>query len=199
MRIQEGKPKNCIKICLEHKNYCRLQHKHLDVEYFGRLEAQDVFFLSQLWKNVFPVRTFRRCWTFETTCASVWAEPSAVSWQQLLQKPDNRTSSGNRSVFPQVETNQYGADDTALNGIRLFCAKDGNRNFLYYVESHTGQWAAPSWLSSFGLHSVKMLKQTTTLKTAVCSWQLNMNLNRIFLNNLFSQVTIKSDTVFAGV
>lgn len=64
------------------------------------------------------------------------AEPLKPS---VLQKPDNQTSSGNWSVFPQVETNQYGADDTALNGIRLFCAKDGNRNFLYYVESHTGQ------------------------------------------------------------
>ncbi|XP_070691838.1 vitelline membrane outer layer protein 1 homolog [Pempheris klunzingeri] len=38
----------------------------------------------------------------------------------------------------RVEKNQYGADDTALNGIRLICAQNENRSFLYSVESHTG-------------------------------------------------------------
>lgn len=48
------------------------------------------------------------------------------------------SASGNCPLFSQVESNQYGSDDTALNGIRLVCAKDGNRNFLYTIESHTG-------------------------------------------------------------
>ncbi|XP_013888545.1 vitelline membrane outer layer protein 1 homolog [Austrofundulus limnaeus] len=59
----------------------------------------------------------------------------------------------------RVETNQYGADDTALNGIRLFCAKDGNRNFLYYVESHTGhfgEWSHPQYCPSGVLTSFQM-------------------------------------------
>ncbi|XP_037532636.1 vitelline membrane outer layer protein 1 homolog [Nematolebias whitei] len=59
----------------------------------------------------------------------------------------------------RVETNQYGADDTALNGIRLFCAKDGNRNFLYYVESHTGhfgEWSHPQYCPSGVLTSFQI-------------------------------------------
>lgn len=43
----------------------------------------------------------------------------------------------------QVESNQYGTDDTALNGIRLFCVQNGDRSFLYSVESHAGQWVPP--------------------------------------------------------
>ncbi|XP_056300207.1 vitelline membrane outer layer protein 1 homolog [Pseudoliparis swirei] len=57
----------------------------------------------------------------------------------------------------RVESNQYGGDDTALNGIRLICAQDDKRSFLYSVESHTGyfgDWSQPQYcpggvLSSF--------------------------------------------------
>lgn len=48
------------------------------------------------------------------------------------------SGSGNFFLFLQVESNQYGLDDTALNGIRLICAEDNSRNFLYSIESHTG-------------------------------------------------------------
>ncbi|MCJ8745469.1 hypothetical protein PDJAM_G00130600 [Pangasius djambal] len=61
----------------------------------------------------------------------------------------------------RVETKQYGGDDTALNGIRLFCIENGDRRFLYSVESHTGhfgEWMEPQWcprgtLSSFQLRA----------------------------------------------
>ncbi|XP_003965780.2 vitelline membrane outer layer protein 1 isoform X1 [Takifugu rubripes] len=57
----------------------------------------------------------------------------------------------------RVESNQFGMDDTALNGIRLICAQDGDRSFLYSIESHTGyfgEWShsmyCPSgYLTSF--------------------------------------------------
>ncbi|XP_028325757.1 vitelline membrane outer layer protein 1 homolog [Gouania willdenowi] len=48
----------------------------------------------------------------------------------------------------RVESNQYGSDDTAMNGIRLICSKDEDRSFLYSVESHTGyfgDWSAPQY------------------------------------------------------
>ncbi|KAI5611947.1 vitelline membrane outer layer protein 1 [Silurus asotus] len=59
----------------------------------------------------------------------------------------------------RVEPNQYGNDDTALNGIRLFCVQNNDRRFVYSVESHTGhfgEWTDPQWcptgtLSSFQL------------------------------------------------
>ncbi|XP_072317526.1 vitelline membrane outer layer protein 1 homolog isoform X2 [Eucyclogobius newberryi] len=59
----------------------------------------------------------------------------------------------------RVESNQFGADDTSLNGVRLVCAKDETRSFLYTVESHAGyfgDWSAPQYcptgvLSSFQL------------------------------------------------
>merc|ERR1711931_210574 len=59
----------------------------------------------------------------------------------------------------RVETEQYGLDDTALNGIRLICAKDEDRSFLYSIESHTGfygDWSQPQYcprgvLTSFQL------------------------------------------------
>ncbi|KAM4600348.1 vitelline membrane outer layer protein 1 homolog [Polymixia lowei] len=59
----------------------------------------------------------------------------------------------------RVESNQYGLDDTALNGIRLICAKEEDRSFLYSIESHTGyygDWSQPQFcprgvLTSFQL------------------------------------------------
>ncbi|XP_047453563.1 vitelline membrane outer layer protein 1 homolog [Mugil cephalus] len=59
----------------------------------------------------------------------------------------------------RVEFNQYEGDDTAMNGIRLICAKDGVRSFLYTIESNTGyfgEWSHPQYcptgvLTSFHL------------------------------------------------
>lgn len=56
-------------------------------------------------------------------------ERKRQSWFEQILKP---------CLCPQVESNQFGMDDTALNGIRLICAQDGDRSFLYYIESHTG-------------------------------------------------------------
>ncbi|XP_020496088.1 vitelline membrane outer layer protein 1 [Labrus bergylta] len=59
----------------------------------------------------------------------------------------------------RVESNQYGADDTALNGIRLICAKDDSRSFLYSVESHTGyfgEWSSPQYCPSGVLTSFQL-------------------------------------------
>ncbi|XP_035018760.1 vitelline membrane outer layer protein 1 homolog [Hippoglossus stenolepis] len=40
----------------------------------------------------------------------------------------------------RVESSQGKGDDTALNGIRLICGKDGELNFMYTAESHPGFW-----------------------------------------------------------
>ncbi|KAG5271661.1 hypothetical protein AALO_G00182560 [Alosa alosa] len=40
----------------------------------------------------------------------------------------------------RVESKQFAADDTALNGIRLICTKNSDRNSIYSVESHTGYY-----------------------------------------------------------
>ncbi|XP_060936549.1 uncharacterized protein LOC133013582 [Limanda limanda] len=40
----------------------------------------------------------------------------------------------------QVEAKQGSSDDTAMNGIRLICAKDERRSSTSTVESHTGFW-----------------------------------------------------------
>uniref|UniRef100_A0A4W5P7B4 Uncharacterized protein n=1 Tax=Hucho hucho TaxID=62062 RepID=A0A4W5P7B4_9TELE len=58
-----------------------------------------------------------------------------------------------------LRSEQYGLYDTALNGIRLICAKDEYRSFLYTIESHTGfygDWSDPQYcprgvLTSFQL------------------------------------------------
>uniref|UniRef100_A0A3B5AFG4 Vitelline membrane outer layer 1 homolog n=2 Tax=Stegastes partitus TaxID=144197 RepID=A0A3B5AFG4_9TELE len=59
----------------------------------------------------------------------------------------------------RVESNQYGTDDTALNGIRLVCAKAEDRSFLYTVESHTGyfgDWSQPQYCPSGVLTSFQI-------------------------------------------
>nr|XP_040021872.1 vitelline membrane outer layer protein 1 homolog [Gasterosteus aculeatus aculeatus] len=59
----------------------------------------------------------------------------------------------------RVESNQYGADDTALNGIRLICAKQEDRSFLYSVESHAGyfgDWSQPQYCPSGVLTSFQL-------------------------------------------
>ncbi|XP_029306982.1 vitelline membrane outer layer protein 1 homolog [Cottoperca gobio] len=59
----------------------------------------------------------------------------------------------------RVESSQWGTDDTALNGIRLICAEDNNRSFLYYIESHTGyfgEWSNPQYCPSGRLTSFQI-------------------------------------------
>lgn len=65
-------------------------------------------------------------------------EPRGFTWQQQSGLTRAATDSGNCLLFLQVESNQFGLDDTSLNGIRLVCAKDEDRSFLYTIESHTG-------------------------------------------------------------
>uniref|UniRef100_A0A3P9N8S5 Vitelline membrane outer layer 1 homolog n=2 Tax=Poecilia reticulata TaxID=8081 RepID=A0A3P9N8S5_POERE len=65
------------------------------------------------------------------------------TWPEMC--PDNFFAVG---FSVRVETDQYGGDDTALNGIRLICSQDESRSFLYYVESHTGhtgEWSHPQY------------------------------------------------------
>uniref|UniRef100_A0A8C6NM67 Vitelline membrane outer layer 1 homolog n=1 Tax=Nothobranchius furzeri TaxID=105023 RepID=A0A8C6NM67_NOTFU len=60
----------------------------------------------------------------------------------------------------RVESNQYGGDDTALNGIRLICAKDGSRNFLFhqfsFLLSSFGEWSHPQYCPTGTLTSFQM-------------------------------------------
>uniref|UniRef100_A0A8C6TAQ7 Vitelline membrane outer layer protein 1 homolog n=2 Tax=Neogobius melanostomus TaxID=47308 RepID=A0A8C6TAQ7_9GOBI len=78
------------------------------------------------------------------------------SWTWPETCPENFFAVG---FSVRVESNQYGADDTALNGVRLICAKDESRSFLYTIESHSGyfgDWSTTQYcpagvLSSFQL------------------------------------------------
>ncbi|KAJ8354469.1 hypothetical protein SKAU_G00220360 [Synaphobranchus kaupii] len=59
----------------------------------------------------------------------------------------------------RVEPKQYALDDTALNGIRLYCSKPNDRTFLYSVESHIGyygDWSDPQWCPSGVLNSFQL-------------------------------------------
>ncbi|XP_017573115.1 vitelline membrane outer layer protein 1-like [Pygocentrus nattereri] len=59
----------------------------------------------------------------------------------------------------RVEPNQYGGDDTALNGIRLFCSQNGDRSYLYTVESNTGhfgEWTDTHWCPNGVLTSFQL-------------------------------------------
>ncbi|XP_053468173.1 vitelline membrane outer layer protein 1 [Ictalurus furcatus] len=75
-------------------------------------------------------------------------------WSELC--PDNFYAVG---FSLRVEPNQYANDDTALNGIRLFCVQNEDRRFLYSVESHTGhfgEWTEPRWCPSGTLSSFQL-------------------------------------------
>ncbi|XP_075899445.1 vitelline membrane outer layer protein 1-like [Nelusetta ayraudi] len=59
----------------------------------------------------------------------------------------------------RVETNQWGLDDTSLNGIRLICSKGEDRSFLYTIESHAGyfgEWTDPMYCPSGVLSSFQL-------------------------------------------
>ncbi|KAM4567910.1 vitelline membrane outer layer protein 1 homolog isoform 1-T1 [Fundulus diaphanus] len=76
------------------------------------------------------------------------------TWPEMC--PDNFFAVG---FSVRVESNQYGDDDTALNGIRLICSQDESRDYLYYVESHTGhfgEWSHPQYCPSGVLTSFQI-------------------------------------------
>ncbi|KAM3613701.1 uncharacterized protein V6R79_003783 [Siganus canaliculatus] len=78
------------------------------------------------------------------------------SWTWPEMCPENFFAVG---FSIRVEPNQYGLDDTSMNGIRLICAQNEDRSFVYSIESHTGyfgDWSQPQYcpggvLSSFQL------------------------------------------------
>ncbi|KAG7317956.1 hypothetical protein KOW79_018991 [Hemibagrus wyckioides] len=75
-------------------------------------------------------------------------------WSELC--PENFYATG---FSLRIEPNQYGSDDTALNGIRLYCVQNEDRRFLYSVESHTGhfgEWTEPQWCPSGTLSSFQL-------------------------------------------
>ncbi|KAK3515818.1 hypothetical protein QTP70_034070 [Hemibagrus guttatus] len=75
-------------------------------------------------------------------------------WSELC--PENFYVTG---FSLRIEPNQYGGDDTALNGIRLYCVQNEDRRFLYSVESHTGhfgEWTEPQWCPSGTLSSFQL-------------------------------------------
>ncbi|XP_072515600.1 vitelline membrane outer layer protein 1 homolog [Salminus brasiliensis] len=76
------------------------------------------------------------------------------SWPEMC--PENFFAVG---FSLRVEPNQYAGDDTALNGIRLFCSQNGDRSFLYTVESNSGyfgDWTDPQWCPSGVLTSFQL-------------------------------------------
>ncbi|KAL6109630.1 uncharacterized protein ACO6RY_12713 [Pungitius sinensis] len=78
----------------------------------------------------------------------------AWTWPEMC--PDNFFAVG---FSLRVEPNQYAADDTGLNGIRLICAKQEDRSFLYSVESHTGyfgDWSQAQYCPSGVLTSFQL-------------------------------------------
>ncbi|MBN3298062.1 vitelline membrane outer layer protein 1-like [Amia ocellicauda] len=59
----------------------------------------------------------------------------------------------------RVEENQLGLDDTALNGIRLFCSKPSDRSVLYTTESNIGlfgEWTQTLWCPNGVLKSFQL-------------------------------------------
>ncbi|XP_062255344.1 vitelline membrane outer layer protein 1 homolog isoform X2 [Platichthys flesus] len=57
------------------------------------------------------------------------------TWRRPEMCPDQYFAVG---FSTRVEPKQGGGDDTAMNGIRLICGKDGDRTHI--VESHPGFW-----------------------------------------------------------
>ncbi|XP_029928074.1 vitelline membrane outer layer protein 1 homolog [Myripristis murdjan] len=77
------------------------------------------------------------------------------TWPEMC--PDNFFAVG---FSVRVEHSQGpDLDDTALNGIRLFCSKDDSRDFMYTVESHTGyygDWSEPQYCPTGVLTSFQL-------------------------------------------
>ncbi|XP_023658427.1 vitelline membrane outer layer protein 1 homolog [Paramormyrops kingsleyae] len=71
-------------------------------------------------------------------------------WTWIEMCPEGFYASG---FSVRVESNQYGLDDTSLNGIRLYCSQGTDRSYLYTIESHIGyfgEWTDPQWCPEAG-------------------------------------------------
>ncbi|XP_041650210.1 vitelline membrane outer layer protein 1 homolog [Cheilinus undulatus] len=58
-------------------------------------------------------------------------------WHSSEMCPENSFAIG---FSQRVEPGQGDGDDTALNGIRLYCAAENHEGFTHTVESHAGFW-----------------------------------------------------------
>ncbi|CAB1438946.1 unnamed protein product [Pleuronectes platessa] len=76
------------------------------------------------------------------------------SWPEMC--PDQYFAIG---FSTRVEPSQGDGDDTAMNGIRLICGKDGDRRLTSTVESHPGfwgDWSLPQYCPSGVLTSFQL-------------------------------------------
>ncbi|XP_041650437.1 vitelline membrane outer layer protein 1 homolog [Cheilinus undulatus] len=85
------------------------------------------FCQSRVYKSVLSV-----------TNGGPWGE-----WNSADMCPENYYAVG---FSLRVEGSQGDGDDTALNGIRLYCTSDTQHGFAYTVESHSGFWGG--WTSA---------------------------------------------------